>query len=88
MMLLTILIQAAVPEPVEIVVRAERGKCRLQLADRSISPEKLGTYADAWPKDQPVRVVSPKGARYKCLARLTFALSGRGIRSVEFVDAP
>lgn len=94
-MLALLLIAAASPaaaaptsEPVEIVVRATRRKCRVQLADKVLSERQLAARAETWDPSQAVRVVTPSGTGYKCLARIAFRLSDRGIRLVEFVERP
>ncbi|MDT9600293.1 hypothetical protein [Sphingosinicella rhizophila] len=76
------------PEADEIVVRAVRGKCRVQLADRILSDSELNARAEEWAKGKAVRVIEPVGADYKCLARIAFRLNDKGVRLIEFVDRP
>ena len=75
-------------EPVEIVVTARRSKCRVQVADRVLSERELNARADEWAKGTAVRIVAPERLGYKCLAKIAFRLSDRGVRLIEFVDAP
>ena len=72
----------------EIVVRAVRGKCRVQLADRLLTNRELDARAEQWANGKAVRVIEPVGADYKCLAKITFRLGDKGVRLIEFVDRP
>lgn len=74
------------PEP-EIVIRAVRGKCRVQLDQRLLSDRELAARSGEWAAlGHPVRVVSPDGADYKCLAKIAFTLNKYGVRLIHFVD--
>ncbi len=75
-------------EPVEIVVRAVRGKCRVQVAERTLTLRQLSARAAEWGQGRAVRVVSPRGHGYRCLARIAFRLSDHGVRLIHFVDEP
>lgn len=88
-------LQAAAPPPEapaeqgdEIVVTAVREKCRVMLADRILSDREFSQRAKLWAQGRPVRVVSPAGANYKCLAKIAFRLQARGVRLIQFVDRP
>lgn len=76
------------PEPAEIVVRAVRKKCRVQIADRIMTDPEFNARMDEWAKGVPVSVVVPAGTDYKCLAKIVFRLNDKGVRRVEFVDRP
>ena len=78
-----------VPPPAtdEITVVATRGKCRVQLAGRMLSARELASQTGGW-VGKPLRVVTPKGASNKCLARIAFKLGERGVNLLEFVEAP
>jgi biopolymer transport protein ExbD len=78
----------AAPEPAEIVVRAARKKCRVQIADRVLSDPEFNARLDEWAKGVPVSVVVPAGTDYKCLAKIVFRLNDKGVRRVAFVDRP
>jgi hypothetical protein len=78
---------AAAPDGPEIVVRAVRGKCRIQLDERNLSDREFSARAGEWASlGTPVRVISPRGADYKCLARIAFKLNEKGVRLIHFVD--
>ena len=47
----------------EIVVRAVRGKCRVQLADRLLTNSEFTARAREWANGKAVRVIEPVGAR-------------------------
>lgn len=72
----------------EIVIVASRpGKCRVQLADRTLSSGQLAAHAARWASEgTPVRVVRPRGADYRCMARIAFRLGDHGVRLIQFVD--
>jgi biopolymer transport protein ExbD len=70
----------------EIVVRAVKGKCRVQLADRLLTDREFDQRTDEWAAGKAVRVVEPRGANYKCLAKIMFRLNDKGVRLVRFVD--
>lgn len=83
--------QAAAPTPVEapeIVVRAVRQKCRVQLADRLLTNREFAAKARQWAQGEVVRVVSPRGANYQCLAKIAFKLNDYGVTRIHFVDRP
>ena len=78
---------AAEMEEPEIVIRAVRGKCRIQLDNRAVSDRELSARAGEWAAlGTPVRVIAPDGASYKCLAKITFKLNDKGVRLIRFVD--
>lgn len=84
---------AATPAPApveapEIVVRAVRQKCRVQLADRLLTNREFATKARQWARGEIVRVVSPRGANYQCLAKIAFKLNDYGVTRIHFVDRP
>lgn len=94
-MLMVLLLIAAVPpapitaaQPVEIVVTARRNRCRVRIADRLLSDRELAAKAEEWSKGTAVRIVAPERLGYKCLAKIASRLGARGVRLIEFVDAP
>jgi hypothetical protein len=72
-------------QPVEIVVRAGRLHCRVQIADRVISDAEFSRRAKEWAKGTPVRVVVPSSSDYRCLSKIAFRLGNHGVRMIEFV---
>lgn len=89
LMLAALLPQDAPPPPaeVEIVVVAKRDKCRIRLGNRVVGDKQLGDSASEWARlGTPVRVVAPRGAGYKCLARIAFRLQDRGVRVIRWLD--
>ena len=85
-----LLLAGTAPPPVEgpeLVVRAVRGKCRVELAGRMLSAGELATQTGGW-VGKPVRVVSPKGANTKCLTKIVWKLGEHGVNLVEFVEPP
>ena len=74
--------------PDEIVVRAIRGKCTIVRAGVSLGDWALDAFAKGWPQERPLRIISPGGADYRCLAKIAFELQRKGIRHIEFVDPP
>lgn len=85
----TLMAMVAPPPPVEadeIVVTAARRKCHVRLADRILSDSEFSAHAEEWAKGKPVRVAAPDSASYKCLAKIAFRLSEKGVRLIEFVD--
>jgi len=92
-MLLFLLAQAATPQataaqqaPVEIVVKARRAKCAVVLRGHDLSRAELDRYARQWAQGTPVQVSAPDRASYRCLSKVLFRLSERGVQTVEFVD--
>lgn len=80
-------LQAEAPEIVVSGMR--RGRCRLQLAERTIGDRQLDRHAREWAAlGTPVRVRRPAGASYRCLTRLVLRLNDHGVRLVHFVDPP
>lgn len=82
---------AAAPPEAEgeeiIVVASRSGKCKVQLADRTLSPRQLAAHAAKWAAEgTPVRVVRPRGANYHCMAKIAFRLGDHGVRLIQFVD--
>jgi len=82
--------QPAAEEPQEITVTGtRRGRCRVQLADRTLSGRQLAAHAREWAaRGRPVRVVRPAGAGYDCLTRIALRLGEHGVRLIHFVDRP
>jgi biopolymer transport protein ExbD len=78
----------AAAEPAEIVVRAVRKKCRVQIADRILTDPEFNARLEEWAKGVPVSVVVPADTDYKCLAKIVFRLNDKGVSRVEFVDRP
>lgn len=88
-MLLLLLAQVAAPEaPVEIVVQARRAKCAVALRGHELSRAELDRYTRQWAQGTPVQIRVPDRASYRCLSKLLFRLSDRGVRTVEFIDTP
>lgn len=86
-MLLLLLAQIAASEAaVEIVVQARREKCVVALRGHELSRAELDRYTRQWAQGTPVQVHVPDRASYRCLSKLLFRLSDRGVRSVEFID--
>ena len=88
-LLIASLVQAEAPaEPPEIVVTGKaRGKCRVELADRTLSTGALAARARGWAASgTPVRVVRPRGADYRCLAKVAFSLNRHGVTLIQFVE--
>jgi hypothetical protein len=57
------------------------------LADRKLSDRELSARAQAWAfAGTPVRVVRPRGADYRCMAKIAWKLGERGVRLLEFVE--
>jgi hypothetical protein len=96
-MILALLFAVALPQgqsapPVaegdEIVVRATRRKCAIEIAHRTVSDAEFKARAADWAAGRPVRVIVPAGTGYKCLARIMFRLNDHGVVRAVFVDAP
>lgn len=79
---------AAEPEGDTIIVRAVRRRCRMEVANRILSDREFRARAAEWAEGRPVRVHAPEASGYKCLARIAFRLSERGVRLIHFVDPP
>jgi hypothetical protein len=78
---------ASAGEEAEIVVRAVRGKCRIELDRRNLSDREFSARAGEWASlGTPVRVIAPRGADYECLAKIAFKLNDKGVRLIHFVD--
>lgn len=77
---------AASPEGDEIVVVARQSRCAVQLRGRELSKRELERHIREWAQGAPVRVAAPDGASHRCLSRILFRLSDRGVRTIEFVD--
>ena len=45
-------------------------------------------YAAEWAAGRPVRIIVPRAARTKCLAKIMFKLHDHGVTQAEFVDMP
>lgn len=78
-------VSAAEPEGPEIVVRARRQKCWVEVDRQSLSNAEFDRRAEAW-KGKPVRVVAPTSADIECLSKVAFRLVKRGVRLIQFVD--
>lgn len=78
------------PEPPaeDIVVTAERSRCSVRLADRVLSNPEFNRRAKDWAAGVPVRVIAPRSADYKCLAKIAFRLANHGVKRMTFVDPP
>ena len=76
---------AAGPE-ILVTATAPR-KCKVELEDRTLSNRQLAANARAWAASGvPVRVVTPRGAHYRCLAKVAFSLEKHGVRLIQFVE--
>lgn len=75
-----------VPEGDDIVVRAVRRKCRVEMTRRALSGGEFDRYAKEWAAGRPVRVFAPADADIKCLAKIAFRLADRGVRRITFVE--
>jgi hypothetical protein len=84
-LLAALLAQAEAPE---ILVTGERrGRCRAQLASRTLGDRQFTAYAREWAAlGTPVRVRRPPGATLRCLTRIVLRLHDAGVRVVHFVD--
>ena len=86
MLLLLLLAQIATPaEPEEIVVQARSSKCSVALRGHELSKAELERHIRTWASGVPVRVSAPDQASNRCLSKILFRLSDRGVRAVEFV---
>ena len=87
MILLAALLQAApAPQPADIGVKARKQRCDVSVANRILSDREFDARAAEWAAGVPVRVHAPDGSGHKCLAKIFFKLTNRGVRQVEFVD--
>ena len=79
---------AAATAPPEIVVTARgRRKCKVELEDRALSNGELAKRARGWAASgTAVRVIRPRRADYRCLAKVAFSLNEHGVTLIEFVD--
>ncbi|MGU3392462.1 hypothetical protein [Sphingomonas sp. M1A8_2b] len=74
--------------PSEIIVVAKSRKCDLSSAGRTLRIVDFKTYAVEWAAGRPVRIIVPRAARTKCLAKIMFKLHDHGVTQAEFVDMP
>ncbi len=86
MLLLAAAAQVPLAPPADIVVRARRGRCEIVYAGSKLDGRDLQRLSDGWPAGRPLRVQEPRGAKRKCLVRVTLTLSERGFNNIEFVD--
>ena len=73
------------PEPQEIVVRAKRKKCLIEVDERTLSNREFEDRAGTW-VGKPVRVVAGSRSDIKCLSKVAFRLAEQGVRLIQFVD--
>ncbi|RYE04229.1 MAG: hypothetical protein EOP61_01415 [Sphingomonadales bacterium] len=77
-----------VDEETVIVVVGRRGGCRVRLADRTLTEKELAAKAREWTaKGIALKLVRPRGADYRCMAKIAFQLGEQGLRLFEFVEA-
>ena len=74
--------------PREIIVVAKSRKCDLSSAGRTLRNADFKKYAAEWAAGRPVRIIVPRAARTKCLAKIMFKLHDHGVMQAEFVDMP
>ncbi|RYD85012.1 MAG: hypothetical protein EOP61_39375 [Sphingomonadales bacterium] len=75
-------------EPAIVVTAQPRGGCRVRLADRTLTNAQLAAKAKEWAASgTALKLVRPRGADYRCLARITWQLGQYGLRLFQFVDA-
>ncbi|RYY46367.1 MAG: hypothetical protein EOP59_02915 [Sphingomonadales bacterium] len=73
-------------ETVTIVAQA-RGGCRVRFADRTLTEAQLAAKAREWAAaDVRLRVIRPRGADYRCMAKIAWQLGEQGMRLFEFVE--
>ena len=78
--------ETAAAAPTIVVTGARPRRCRVRLADRSLSDRQLAAHAREWAAlGTPVSVVHSPGAHYRCLARIAFRLQDRGVRLTHYV---
>ncbi len=76
-------------ETVIVVTGRLRGGCRVRLADRTLTEKELAAKARAWvAAGTALKVVRPRGADYRCMAKIAWQLSRHGLRLFQFVEAP
>jgi hypothetical protein len=56
------MVQSNAPQPDDIVVRAVRHKCRIEIANRILSDPEFNARAKEWARGVPVRVMPPDNA--------------------------
>ncbi|MES2754117.1 MAG: hypothetical protein V4659_05585 [Pseudomonadota bacterium] len=78
--------QAAAPVEAEVVVTARRRKCDISIANRTISDREFKKRAAEWAAGIPVRVVAPRQADIRCLAKIAFRLADHGVTRIHFVE--
>ncbi|WP_375272838.1 hypothetical protein [Sphingomonas sp.] len=49
-----------------------------------LSDAEFNRRAAEWAAGTPVRVVAPRGADYRCLAKIAFRLADRGVKKIIF----
>lgn len=76
------------PPAEDIIVTAVRSKCSVRLADKVLSNPEFDRRAKDWAAGVPVRVIAPRSADYKCLAKIAFRLADHGVKRMTFVDSP
>jgi hypothetical protein len=75
-------------EAVIVVTGRLRGGCRVRLADRTLTEKELAAKARAWAASgTALKVVRPRGADYRCMAKIAWQLGRHGLRLFEFVEA-
>ncbi len=74
--------------PREIIVVAKSRTCVVSSAGRTLRNADFKHYAAEWAAGRPVRIVVPRAARTRCLAKIMFKLHDRGVTQAEFVDMP
>lgn len=74
--------------PREIVVVAKSRKCTLSSEGRTLRNADFKLYAAEWAAGRLVRIVVPRAARTRCLAKIMFKLHDHGVTQAEFVDIP
>lgn len=75
------------PEAEDIVVTAAPdNKCRLQLADKTLTDAEFKARAAQWKAGTPVRVIARNSASISCLTKIAFKLADQGVRKITFVD--
>lgn len=80
--------QQALPtvEGDEIIVRATKRKCAVEIADHILSDREFKARAAEWATGKPLRVIVPPRTDYKCLAKIMFKLNDHGVVRADFVD--
>lgn len=76
----------AAGETVTIVAQRRAG-CRVRFADRTLNEAQLAAKAREWAAaGTRLRVIRPRGADYRCMAKITWQLGEQGLRLFEFVE--